>query len=101
METKKPLNEYITDWKNQKQLANVDRDKISVLIIKTDYIYPDFPIIVGGIMRAIENNNKQIYWKCCITYNSFNKLGDVEIVTSLDEDNKEDFDIMLKKIIGD
>lgn len=77
METKKPLNEYITDWKNQRQLANIGKDKISVLVIKTDYKYADFPVIAGGLERVLANNNKSVFWNCCITYNNFNKKGDV------------------------
>jgi len=67
--------------------------------VKTDYIYPDFPIISGGISRILTENKKNLFWNCCITYNSSNKKKDVEVITILDDCDKENFNTMAKKLL--
>ncbi len=76
LETNRPIHEYITDWKRQRQLANISENKIKILIIKTDYRYPHFPIFDAGIKRALSGDVKHLFWNCCITYNPYHKRGD-------------------------
>ena len=84
LEIKNNLGIFISSKETQKQIINrkkAHEKEILVLVIDSQYAYHEFPIRLGDwVERKLINSYSNIFWDCCITFNSFHRKSDIQII---------------------
>lgn len=79
----KSLHQFVSNYQTQKQLDFRRKkfpNEINILCVNTTYVYPEFPIKNGDwFERGLLEKGDNLFWDCCITFNTRNKKSDAQI----------------------